>query len=189
MSLAIAKKKSTKQSAARSELKRRSLWCTQPIQWDLNLFLMKKLSFFQINLCDGKRSLFRLNGRGRSQPSFLQAERTWERSWVRVSADCRFGRFVLSASSETQGQLQSSSKILKHLPNVDLGITVVSVLQNTWGGRGHITVRTKLWGVKISRIFRKIQEKRYLFQRFVTSIVVGTILSSGLAAPGPPRMF
>ena len=44
-----------------------------------------------------------------------------------------FGRFVLSASSETQGQLQSSSKILKHFPNVDLGITVVSVLQNTRG--------------------------------------------------------
>ena len=45
--------------------------------------------------------------------------------------DCRFGRFVLSASSETQGQLQSSSKVLKHFPNVDLGITVASVLQNT----------------------------------------------------------
>ena len=44
-----------------------------------------------------------------------------------------FGRFVLSASSETQGQLQSSSKLLKHFPNVDLGITVVSVLQNTRG--------------------------------------------------------
>ena len=44
-----------------------------------------------------------------------------------------FGLFVLSASSETQGQLQSSSKILKHFPNVDLGITVVSVLQNTRG--------------------------------------------------------
>ena len=43
-----------------------------------------------------------------------------------------------------------------------------------WGGRGHITVRTKVSGVKISRIFRKIQEKRCLFQRFVTSIVVGT---------------
>ena len=62
MSLAIAKKKSTKQGAARSELKRRSLWCTQPILWVLNLFLMKKLSFVQINLCEGKRSLFRLNG-------------------------------------------------------------------------------------------------------------------------------
>ena len=37
--------------------------------------------------------------------------------------DCRFGRFVLSASSETQGQLQSSSKVLKHFPSVDLGIT------------------------------------------------------------------
>ena len=47
--------------------------------------------------------------------------------------DCRFGRFVLSASSETQGQLQSSSKVLKHFPNVDLGITVASVLQNTRG--------------------------------------------------------
>ena len=44
-----------------------------------------------------------------------------------------FGRFDLSASSETQGQLQSSSKTLKHFPNVDLGITVVSVLQNTRG--------------------------------------------------------
>ena len=44
-----------------------------------------------------------------------------------------FGRFVLSASSETQGKLQSSSKILKHFPNVDLGNTVVSVLQNTRG--------------------------------------------------------
>ena len=44
-----------------------------------------------------------------------------------------FGRFVLSASSETQGQLQSSSKIFKHFPSVDLGITVVSVLQNTRG--------------------------------------------------------
>ena len=62
MSLAIAKKKSTKQGAARSELKRRSLWCTQPILWDLNLYLMKNLSFVQINLCEGKRSLFRLNG-------------------------------------------------------------------------------------------------------------------------------
>ena len=47
--------------------------------------------------------------------------------------DCRFGRFVLSVSSETQGQLQSSSKVLKHFPNVDLGITVASVLQNTRG--------------------------------------------------------
>ena len=44
-----------------------------------------------------------------------------------------FGRFVLCASSETQGKLQSSSKILKHFPNVDLGNTVVSVLQNTRG--------------------------------------------------------
>ena len=44
-----------------------------------------------------------------------------------------FGPFLLSASSGTQGQLQSSSKILKHFPNVDLGITVVSVLQNTRG--------------------------------------------------------
>ena len=44
-----------------------------------------------------------------------------------------FGRFVLSASSETQGKLQSSSKILKQFPNVDLGNTVVSVLQNTRG--------------------------------------------------------
>ena len=44
-----------------------------------------------------------------------------------------FGHFVLSASSETQGQLQSSSKILKHFPNVDSGITVVSVFQNTRG--------------------------------------------------------
>ena len=68
-----------------------------------------------------------------------------------------------------------------------LAVTVVSGLQNTrgstlagawhWGGRGHITVRTKVSGVKISRIFQKIQEKRCLFQRFVTSIVVGTILS------------
>ena len=44
-----------------------------------------------------------------------------------------FGRFVLSASSETQGQLKSSSNLFKHFPNVDLGITVVSVLQNTRG--------------------------------------------------------
>ena len=29
--------------------------------------------------------------------------------------------------------VQSSSKVLKHFPNVDLGITVVSVLQNTRG--------------------------------------------------------
>ena len=56
-----------------------------------------------------------------------------------------------------------------------------------WGGRGNITVRTKVSGVKILRIFRKIQEKRCLFQRFVTSIVVGT--SSRLAAPGPPSVF
>ena len=71
--------------------------------------------------------------------------------------------------------------MLKHLcpfplPQRDLGITVVSVLQNTrvaqrWGGRGHISVRRKVWEVNL-RIFPEIQEKRYLFQRFVTSIVV-----------------
>ena len=44
-----------------------------------------------------------------------------------------FGPFLLSAFSGTQGQLQSSSKILKHFPNVNLGITVASVLQNTRG--------------------------------------------------------
>ena len=31
--------------------------------------------------------------------------------------------FLFYGSSETQGQLQSSSKVLKHFPNVDLGIT------------------------------------------------------------------
>ena len=39
-----------------------------------------------------------------------------------------FGRFVLSASSETKGQLQSSAKILKHFLSSDLGITVYSGL-------------------------------------------------------------
>ena len=81
---------------------------------------------------EGRERWWYYPGRGRSQPrsqgSLLQAERTWERSWVRS-----FGCFVLSASSETQGQLQSSSKIFKHFPSVNLGITVVSVLQNTRG--------------------------------------------------------
>ena len=56
MSLERAKKKSTKQAAAPSEfrylcpktMKRRPLWCTKQILWELNLFLMKKLSFVQI---------------------------------------------------------------------------------------------------------------------------------------------
>ena len=73
--------------------------------------------------------------------------------------------------------------VLKHFPNVDLGITSgLSTSKYVWLNIGEgegtlqaITVRTKVSGVKISRIFRKIQEKRFLFQRFVTSIVVGTI--------------
>ena len=76
-----------------------------------------------------------------------------------------FGRFVLSASSETQGQLQSSSKLLKHFPNVDLGITVVSVLQNTRGStlgreRAHFSenksVRSKnQYGKEFSRKLKR----------------------------------
>ena len=70
MSLAIAKKKSTKQGAAPSEfrysfpktMKRRPLWSTKQILWELNLFLMKKNSFVQIKLCERKTlSLFRQN--------------------------------------------------------------------------------------------------------------------------------
>ena len=111
---------------------------------------------------EGRERWWYYPGRGRSQPrsqgSLLQAERTWERSWVRS-----FGCFVLSASSETQGQLQSSSKILKHFPNVDCVLQwsqcfKIRVAQH-WGGRGHITVRTKVWGVKISRLFRNFKRK------------------------------
>ena len=62
MSLATAKKKSTKQGAACLEfryscpktMKRRPLWCTKQILWKLNLFLMKKLSFVQIKLGEKK---------------------------------------------------------------------------------------------------------------------------------------
>ena len=39
-----------------------------------------------------------------------------------------------------------------------------------WRGRGHITVRTKVWAVNL-RNFLKIQEKWCLFQRFLTRIV------------------
>ena len=69
--MSLAKKKSTKQGAARSELryscpktmKRRPLCCTKQILWELNLFSMKKLYFVQIKLCEKKTlSLFRLNG-------------------------------------------------------------------------------------------------------------------------------
>ena len=102
-----------------------------------------------------------------------------------------FGRFVLGASSETQGQLQSSSKILKHFPNVDLRITMVSVLQNTRGStlgreRAHYSENKSVRSKNLKN-FPEISRERCLFQRFVTSIVVGTILSSRLAAPGSPR--
>ena len=81
--------------------------------------------------------------------------------------DCRFGRFVLSASSETQGQLQSSSKVLKHFPNVDLGITVASVLQNTRGSilgreRAHYS-ENKSVRSKNLKTFPKFQEKGVCF--------------------------
>ena len=75
MSLAIAKKKSTKQGATRSEfryscpktMKQRPLWCTKQILWELNLFLMKKLSFVKIKLCERKTlPLFSLNGAWRN---------------------------------------------------------------------------------------------------------------------------
>ena len=36
---------------------------------------------------EGRERWWYYPGRGRSQPSFLQTERTWERSWVRVSAE------------------------------------------------------------------------------------------------------
>ena len=60
-------------------------------------------------------------------------------------------------------------------PMLIMGITVVSVLQkyawlNIWEGKEHIWVRTKVWRVNV-RNLEKIQEKRLLFLRFVTSIV------------------
>ena len=89
-----------------------------------------------------------------------------------------FGLFVLSASSETQGQLQSLSKILKHFPNVDLCITVVSVLQNTRGStlgreRAHYSENKSVRSKNLKN-FPENSRERCLFQRFVTSIVVPT---------------
>ena len=85
-----------------------------------------------------------------------------------------FGRFVLSASSETQGKLQSSSKILKHFPNVDLGNTVVSVLQNTRGS----TLGRERAHYSENKSARSKNLKNFPDEKeFVTSIVVGTILS------------
>ena len=71
MSLAIAKKKSTKKGAERSEfryscpktMKRRPLWCTKQILLELNLFLMRKTFFCSNKIVWRKTlSLFRLNG-------------------------------------------------------------------------------------------------------------------------------
>ena len=68
------------------------------------------------------------------------------RHWISTCEPCRLfetshgkeKREKIAVDLFTQNQLQYSSKILKHLclfplPNVDLGITVVSVLQNTCG--------------------------------------------------------
>ena len=117
---------------------------------------------------EGRERWWYYPGRGRSQPrsqgSLLQAEKTWERSWVRS-----FGCFVLSASSETQGQLQSSSKIFKHFPSVNLGITVVSVLQNT---RGSILGRERAHYSENKSVRSKNLKT---FQKFQVKVSVSTI--------------
>ena len=46
----------------------------------------------------------------------------------------------------------------------------IRVALNIGEGEGHIWVKTKVWRVNV-RNLEKIQEKRLLFQRFVTSIV------------------
>ena len=46
----------------------------------------------------------------------------------------------------------------------------IHVALNIGEGEGHIWVKTKVWRVNV-RNLEKIQEKRLLFQRFVTSIV------------------
>ena len=90
---------------------------------------------------------------------------------------------LASQSSQLVNELQYLSQILKHLcdflssPNVDLGITVVSVLQNTCGstlGKERSTFEwEQRWEEWMYEIFQKIQEKQVLFQRFVMSIVAG----------------
>ena len=101
-----------------------------------------------------------------------------------------FGRFVLSASLETQEQLQSSTKILKHFPNVDLGITVVSVLQNTRGStlgreRAHYSENKSVRSKNLKNFPENSRE----------TVSVSTICDEycgrddRLAAPGSPRMF
>ena len=141
---------------------------------------------------EGRERWWYYPGRGRSQPrsqgSLLQAERTWERSWVGVSAAS-----FKAHPRRPMGSYNPRQKSWNTFPMLNWVLQwsqyfKIRVAQH-WGGRGHITVRTKVWGVKISRIFQKIQEKRCLVQRFVTSIVVGTSLSSRLAAPGSPMMF
>ena len=124
---------------------------------------------------EGRERWWYYPGRDRSQPrsqgSFLQADRTWERSWVGVS----------TASKRILGD-PGAATILVINHSFPMLIWVLQWFQcfkirvaQHWGGRGHIAVRTKVSGVKISRIFQKIQEKRCLFQRFVPSIVVGPL--------------
>ena len=112
---------------------------------------------------------------------------------LRTKLGRSFVRFVLSASSETQGQLQSSSKILKHFPSVDLGITVVSVLQNTRGAtlgreRAHYSENKSVRSKNVKN-FPENSRETVSALTIVTSIVVVTILLSRLAAPGSPKMF
>ena len=141
---------------------------------------------------EGRERWWYYPGRGRSQPrsqgSLLQAERTWERSWVGVSA--------ASLKAHPRRPMGSYNPRQKSWNTSPMLIWVLQWSQcfkirvaQRWGARRHITVRTKVWGVKISRIFQQIPEKRCLFQRFVTSTVFGTSLSSQLAAPGSPKMF
>ena len=97
---------------------------------------------------------------------------------------------LASQSSQLVNELQYSSQILKCFcdfslfPNVDLGITVVSVLQNTRGstlGKERDTFEwEQRWEEWMCKIFQKIQEKQVLFQQFVMSIVASK--SSSLSA-------
>ena len=90
---------------------------------------------------------------------------------------------LLATKARTDGcirKLQYSSQILKHLcdfllPQIWFGYySRLSAPKyawlNIWEGKEHIWVRIKVWRVNV-RNLEKIQEKRLLFQRFVTSIV------------------
>ena len=96
---------------------------------------------------EGRERWWYYPGRGRSQPSFLQAERTWERSCVlRVSAQPESLRFLVSGLSEVRNLVPS----VFSFSNMAVAQTVLDTVRRaSWGKNKKRLICISRYAIKI----------------------------------------